>query len=218
MMNNHSMAQIIGEVERSTKLRVYSKKYSIISYIYENNEASSTSILANCPLASSTFFASLQDLKRSGIVRSRALPSTQPLRRYRLSDQTRALINSAYLSIDCWMRSRLFAEDDREIAPIYAHVGFIEQSLNIRYYSIEFCIVIHLYEMVEARAVDIFNSGKYSSTSFYYTLKRLADMGILSCNADASDNRSKIYALSDHVRSVLDRAHRQIVDLGLLVN
>lgn len=218
MMMNHNMAQIIGEVERSTRLRVYSKKYSIISYIYENDGASSTSILANCPLVSSTCFASLQDLKRSGIVRSRALPSTQPLRRYRLSDQTRALISSAYLSIDRRMRSRLFAEGDRESAPIYAHIGLIEQSLNIRYYSIEFCIVIHLYEMAEARAVDIFNSGKYSSTSFYYTLKRLADMGILTCTADASDSRSKIYALSDHVRLVLDRAHRQIVDLGLLVN
>lgn len=218
MMSNQNLAQIIDEVERSTKLRIYSKKYSIISYIYQNDGASCTTIQANCPFASSTFFSSLQDLKRSGIVRAGASSGSRFRRRYRLSAETRHLISSAYLSIDRWMRSRLLPEGREQIDSIDIHIASIEKSLNIRYYSIEFDIVIHLYELVEARAVDIFNSGKYSNTSFYYTITRLANMGILECDADASDHRSKVYGLSRDIRAVLDMAHRRIIELGLLVN
>lgn len=217
-MNDKNMAQIIGEVERSTRLRIYSKKYAIISYLYENDGASCSTILANCPFSNSTFFSSLNELKRSGIVKAGSSASCISPRPYRLSNEVRHVIGSAHLSIERWMRSRLSKDCSEKIGPIDIYVSLIEQNLNIRYYSIEFDIVIHLYEVFKARAIDIFNSGKHSNTSFYYTLRRLAEMGILTCKADASDHRSKVYGLSAQVRTVLDSAHERIVELRLLVN
>jgi DNA-binding PadR family transcriptional regulator len=216
-MGSHSIAKIIDEVEKSTRLRVYSKKYSVISYIYENEIASPSSVLANCSLSSSTFFSLLQQLKNSGIIRSTHMADTALAKCYGLSDDVRGFLDSMYLSIDDWMRHRIYVRERSSLCPLYQHVQTIEDNLGIQYYSIEFRIVIQLYDLREARAIDLFNSGRFSSTSFYYTLKRLTDMGVVNCTAAVADSRSKIYRLSDHVRAVLDHAHRRIVDLGLLL-
>ena len=94
----------------------------------------------------------------------------------------------------------------------------IENELGIRYYSIEYRIAVNLYESFETRAIDLLETGEYSSTALFYTLKRLSDMSIVEARPDPLDLRSKIYSLSDRVRSVMDEAHRKIFERGLLVS
>lgn len=216
-MGSYSITKIIDEVEKSTRLRTYSKKYSIISYIYDNNEVTPSSVLANCSLSSSTFFSSMQQLKNAGIVRMTHMQNGIPSGHYDLSRDVRSFLDFTYLSIDDWMRNRIYLREQGALCPLYKHVQTIEDNLDIQYYSIEFRIVIQLYDLGQARAIDLFNLGRFSSTSFYYTLRRLTEMQILQCKTAEADNRSKIYRLSDHVRAVLDHAHRRIVDNGLLV-
>lgn len=218
MTRTQSISEIVAEVEKATRLRVYTRQYSIISYIYENGISSPHSILTACALPSSTLFLALNELKRSGLLQTRASRSGSGHQCYDLHPDTRNLLECAHLSIHAWMKSRSPHRGENRFGSMHDRIKMIEDELGVRYYSIEYRIAVNLYESFEARAVDLLETGDYSSTALFYTLKRLSDMSIAEARPDPLDLRSKIYSLSDRVRSVMDEAHRKIFERGLLVS
>ena len=97
-------------------------------------------------------------------------------------------------------------------------VKAVEAGLSMKYYTIEYSIVVHLYEKFDCNAADILDNATFSETSFFYTLRKLLDMGVVEVRSDPLDLRSKFYSLSSQVRMAIDNAHRRIVELGLLLN
>jgi len=111
---------------------------------------------------------------------------------------------------------RLNIDKSESIEGLLINTKIIEKNLNINYYSSEFEIIIFLYECVSSRAGDIFERSHAASTSFYAALKRISEMGILCVESGQGDRRLKTYSLSIAARSILDRAHTEIIHLGLL--
>ena len=80
----------------------------------------------------------------------------------------------------------------------------IERDVREKFITCGCEIVLYLYYHERAPAGSIYKTSRYSSTSFYSTLKRLAEDGILVVQIDPEDKRSNLYTLSDDVRQRLD--------------
>jgi DNA-binding MarR family transcriptional regulator len=218
MTSLQSISEIVAEVEKATRLRVFTRQYSIISYVYERGASSPQAIMSGCGVPSSTLFAALNGLKQSGLMEVRDSRTGSGNHCYDLTPHTRNLLECAFLSIHAWMKSRPAQRGENRFGSMHDRVKMIEEDLGIRYYSIEYRIAVNIYEAFEIRAIDLLETGEYSSTALFYTLKRLTGMGIIESWPDPQDLRSRIYCLSDRIRTVMDEAHREIFERGLLVN
>lgn len=86
----------------------------------------------------------------------------------------------------------------------------IESDVREKFITCGCEIVLYLYYNESAPAGTIFKTSRYSSTSFYSTLKRLAEDGIVNVQTCAEDKRSNIYTLAEAVRERLDMCMRPI--------
>ncbi len=72
----------------------------------------------------------------------------------------------------------------------------IELSTRVKLLTCELEIILNLYHKPHISAGDLFGCSRHSSTSFYATLKRLTQEGLLVVSVDQQDRRSNIYALN----------------------
>ena len=212
----NSLSEIVKSVESELRVRVYSHKYRIISYLFQFPDSLAGDIGRDCPSSSSTFFKSLKELHDCGIVRSSPVETESRARRYDLSEECRSFLEKRHQYISRFFKRRLNLDINQSISGLVRNTKIIEQELNISYYSSEFEIVIFLYERISARAGEVFEHSHAASTSFYATLKRIFEMGILCVESDQGDKRFKTYSLAKAARAPLDRAHGEIVHLRLL--
>ena len=72
----------------------------------------------------------------------------------------------------------------------------IELANRVKLLTCELEIILNLYHRPHISAGELFGCSRYSSTSFYATLKRLTHNGLLVVSVDQRDRRSNIYALT----------------------
>lgn len=209
------LGSVVESVEAILRLRVYSHKYSIISYLSERPGSMSNDVQSHCRSASSTYFKCLKELQHANIIV--ALPSSASLRNqhYDLAPQTKAFLESRHRAI-----GRYFSWRARHNAPggagVLQSVRSIEQELGVRYYSPEYEAIMFLYERGRASAQEICANSSSAHASFYAMLKRLAEIGQISASRSSNDRRQKWYCLSERTAAVLDEAHAHIARSKLI--
>lgn len=82
----------------------------------------------------------------------------------------------------------------------------IESTAKVKCLTCEFEIILTLHHHRDMAAGDIFKCSRYSGTTFYATLKRLADAGVVIVEIDPADKRSNRYDLAPEMRAVIDSA------------
>jgi DNA-binding MarR family transcriptional regulator len=87
----------------------------------------------------------------------------------------------------------------------------IEDGAKVRCLTCEFEIIIALHHHHDMAAGDIFKCSRFSGTTFYATLKRLAEAGAVIVEVDPADKRSNRYGLSDELRHLIDHALRAVL-------
>ena len=215
ILNNSSIVSIVKNVESSLKLRIYSHKYSIVSYLYDNPDATSLDIQNNCPSSNSTFYKCLAELRDSKIIRPLRSTSDMRTRRYYLSEHVNLLLEKRHKAIGEFFSKKLtFEREDR--SSIVRLVKSIESEIGFNYYTSEFQIIIFLYENEVCTSSQILSSVSTSEASFYSTLKRLIEEKIIMIDFIDANKRQKSYRLSENVEFVLDSAHRLLVASDLL--
>lgn len=80
----------------------------------------------------------------------------------------------------------------------------IESGAKVKCLTCEFEIILALHHHRDMAAGDIFKCSRYSGTTFYATLKRLAEAGAVIVEIDPSDKRSNRYNLAYGMRAVID--------------
>ena len=93
---------------------------------------------------------------------------------------------------------------------LYEILKTIEVGARVRCLTCEFEIIIALHHHRGMAAGDIFKSSRFSGTTFYATLKRLAESGAVIVEVDPADRRSNRYGLSDELRQLIDHALRAV--------
>jgi len=85
----------------------------------------------------------------------------------------------------------------------------IEAGSKVKCLTCEFEIILALHHHRDMAAGDIFKCSRYSGTTFYATLKRLAEAGTVIVEVDPADKRCNVYNLAYAVRAVIDGALRE---------
>lgn len=80
----------------------------------------------------------------------------------------------------------------------------IESGAKVKCLTCEFEIILALHHHRDMAAGDIFKCSRYSGTTFYATLKRLAEAGAVIVEVDPADKRSNRYNLAYGMRAVID--------------
>lgn len=214
-LNESSIVSVVKEVESALKLRIYSHKYNILSFIYDNPNSISLDIQKNCPSSKSTFYKCLGELRDAKIILPLGSSSDMRTRRYDLSPNVKLFLEKRYKSIGKFLNKKLMLERDGELS-IVRLVKSIEKEIGFSYYSPDFEILIFLYENEIASPTEMMGAASTSEASFYSTLKRLREQKIIFLQFPRKNGRQKLYRLSDRTSSILDSAHRIIVKSDLL--
>lgn len=82
----------------------------------------------------------------------------------------------------------------------------IEGGAKVKCLTCEFEIILALHHHRDMAAGDIFKCSRFSGTTFYATLKRLAEAGAVVVEVDQTDKRSNRYSLSTELAALIDRA------------
>lgn len=80
----------------------------------------------------------------------------------------------------------------------------IESAAKVKCLTCEFEIILALHHHRDMAAGDIFKCSRYSGTTFYATLKRLAEAGAVMVEVDPADKRCNRYNLAYGMRAVID--------------
>lgn len=89
---------------------------------------------------------------------------------------------------------------------IYDTLRRVEANTKIRCLTCESEIILFLYYNPRSPAGLIFKGSRYSSTSFYGTLRRLSESGVIVCGPDPSDRRYNVYQLRKEFRMMIERS------------
>lgn len=209
------LGSIVREVESDLRMRVYSHKYSIISFLHERPGASSSEILGHCRSASSTFYKCLKELQAANILTNASSSADMRHQYYNIAPTVKSVLDDAHRTIGRYFDRRMHRHNDRAIGIIHS-VRSIEQELGIRYYSPEYEAVMYLYEQGHVTAQALCANSSSANAAFYAMLKRLADAGTVDPFRSSINKRQKWYRLSQTTAAVLDAAHARIVNAKLL--
>lgn len=90
-----------------------------------------------------------------------------------------------------------------------------ENEHGIKCITAEYEIISYLYRNISLSAGELSANSRASNTSFYNTLKRLNEAGIIHSRPDEIDKRITRYFLDDETRSMLDRECEALIALVL---
>lgn len=215
VISNFTIGSVVKYAEKALKTRVYSHKYYIISFLYDNPGATSDAIRENCPSSNSTFFRCLSELRSAGIIIPMQSSDDLRTRHYHLSLDIKSLISKTNRSIGEFLSGKLtLKRSDRP--GIIDLVKSIESQIGAQYYSREYRIIIFLYENETSNPSEMCKNISTSEASFYYSLKRLVESGVICSQSSQSDKRQRNYRLSDESACLLDSAHRTLLLSHLL--
>ncbi len=65
-------------------------------------------------------------------------------------------------------------------------------------------IILSVFYQPDMSAGMLFECSRYSSTTFYATLKRLADNGVVVAHTDPKDRRSNVYRLNEPFQKAIE--------------
>lgn len=81
----------------------------------------------------------------------------------------------------------------------------LEGCARVKCLTCDLEIVLSLFYCPNISAGELFKRSGHSSTSFYATLKRLTQAGVLTAQVDPLDRRSNVYCLSESVRGDIEQ-------------
>jgi len=73
----------------------------------------------------------------------------------------------------------------------------IERVTQTKCLTCECEIILSVFYNPNVSAGYLYGESRYSSTTFYGTLKRLTETGVVICQTDPNDRRSNVYSLND---------------------
>ena len=89
----------------------------------------------------------------------------------------------------------------------------IERVTQTKCLTCECEIILSVFYNPNVSAGHLFGLSRYSSTTFYGTLKRLTDSGVVICRTDPNDRRSNVYCLNDRCHEEIGSVVRSVPDL-----
>lgn len=87
---------------------------------------------------------------------------------------------------------------------LFDRLRAIELVTNVKLVTCELEIVLSLYHKPNSSAGELFGRSRHSSTSFYATLKRMTQHGLLKVAIDQRDKRSNRYALTPEMAAAIE--------------
>lgn len=88
----------------------------------------------------------------------------------------------------------------------------LTEGLTIRVVTVEYAIVLHLYDVSNVSAGELCTVSGASTASFYSKLKQMLAAGLLCSSSSATDRRVKLYSLSQRARKILDEEYQFLPD------
>lgn len=92
-------------------------------------------------------------------------------------------------------------------------IGFaLAERLKVRVVTVEYAIVLHLYDRSHVSAGELCALSEASVTNFYAKLKRMVDAGVVQSEVSAKDHRIRLYSLSERAKNILDEEYAFLPD------
>jgi DNA-binding MarR family transcriptional regulator len=80
----------------------------------------------------------------------------------------------------------------------------IERVTKTKCLTCECEIILSVFYNPKVSAGYLYGQSRYSSTTFYGTLKRLTETGVVICQTDPNDRRSNVYDLNGQYRDEIE--------------
>jgi DNA-binding MarR family transcriptional regulator len=204
-----TLIEIQREAEKHLGVYTLSTDYEIIYVLMDLSDISPDALYRRTRLSSTAFYNKLKDLERAGAVLSKVNPDDRRSRLYGLSVDMRILIMNQHKG-DMDLLHRHAATDDRQRQSLNIYQAYIHKGKIVNHLTAEFQILLYLYLKPRISNLNISSVIDVSITKFNTSLTRLASMGLVKCDKNPADGRSKLYYLPDQTQGVLDDLHRRI--------
>ncbi|WP_221795333.1 MarR family winged helix-turn-helix transcriptional regulator [Aquisediminimonas sediminicola] len=88
----------------------------------------------------------------------------------------------------------------------------LAERLKIRVVTVEYAIVLYLYDQSNVSAGDLCAISEASVTTFYAKLKRMVEAGVVQFKVSATDHRVRLYSLTERAKNILDEEYAFLPD------
>lgn len=88
----------------------------------------------------------------------------------------------------------------------------LAERLKIRVVTVEYAIVLYLYDQSNVSAGDLCAISEASVTTFYAKLKRMVEAGVVQFVVSATDHRVRLYSLTERAKNILDEEYAFLPD------
>jgi DNA-binding MarR family transcriptional regulator len=203
------LLQIQRDSERKLGVHTLSGEYEIIYCLLDAPAMAPKELQALSRLSATAFYQALKRLEQLGFVESDVNPDDRRGLLYRLSAPMRDLVLSQHKGYrDLVIANYRYKEPRTHNLREYKE--FIHKSDRIAHLTGDFQILLYLYLKSGISNLQMSDMVDVSPTKFNQSLKKLREMGLIDCDKDPHDRRSKRYYVTDKAREALDDQHRRV--------
>lgn len=208
-MDDPGFNALVNNVESALHLRCHSFEFDIIIRLYELSCAQAGDLCAQTHASSSTFYAALGKLAKSGMIEIIADNADRRIRKYRLASHVRNNLDAHHAALPEWFAAK-FDHGDNPNFSFQQFVQGVEQSLGLHCLSCDFEIVIYLFDCGLTSTTDLHAICRASRTTFHTSLRKLNASGVISTRNAPEDRRKKMHDLSAETRNILEKEFVQM--------
>lgn len=196
------LAQLLG-------VSVFSHEFEIILTLYDEGAATAGELLSRSSASNTTYYTTLKKILASGLIYAEHEDEDKRRIRYQLQDWVHEFLTTEFRQIPGWVNTKVENPDsgDTGLARFFRS---IRDKLKIKSFTVDYQILMFLYEYKSSSSGELFAMCDASRTTFYVSLKRLLFSGLVDSNQNGTDHRQKYYFLPEWVRQTLNDSHKQI--------
>jgi DNA-binding MarR family transcriptional regulator len=203
-----TLIEIQRDAENFLRIHTLSTDYEIVYSLLDLTDIS-PDVLHRCTRLSSTaFYNKLKDLERAGAIMSKVNTEDRRGRLYRLSHGMRTLIMNQQRGYMELFHTRI-DNDGCEGQNLSMYRAYIHKGNIVNHLTAEFQILLYLYLKSGISNLKISSVIDVSVTKFNTSLMKMVSLGLVKCEKDPADGRSKLYYLSDQAQNVLNDLHKK---------
>lgn len=188
------------EVERAIGIKALSSEYRIIVELHELRSLFPEDLQICVDVSPATFFRIQKRLHFLNLITSEIDDFDRRRRRYSLTDRARSILDRELRFLASWPK-------EKTSKCLENFISKLRTLLKIPIFSVEYSILIGLYDHDTINTIALKDWTKIPHGSFYSALRILISKDLVVRSTVDADLRQVQLALSDQTRTAIDDAH-----------
>jgi DNA-binding MarR family transcriptional regulator len=208
---NLDIFDIVEDIGKKLQIQVLALPYSILMELFQRDNIRPQHFKSRANGSPARFYSTLSSLEAIGHIIGLPDPHDGRAKLYRLSKDSRQHLCQLHLS---WLDRMEEEKKDRSDNPGFmrAFSQKIRETMKVTPFSVEYQVILYLYDADELTAGTLRAMVNVSSSTFFKCLKQLIANNLIIAARDPQDKRIMRYRLATDLRPFIHERNRQVSD------